>query len=228
MLSKGDKKGIFFTETVAKHLSLGDAGEVHILEWGAADGQGCRALLEESPHVQLTAVEILEEARAPLEEIRAGFGARFNYAICDSFGGLAAGPQFDVILANPPQMPYPQKGLSGISEADLRINYANAHGRELIRAIFHDARAFLRPGGQVFVGAFGFLGVRQPTRFGQVSLLSEFAQAGYQSVSILDSQHFPIRPGGVTERMLPQLKREFPFASYDKGVEVCVLRGISF
>ncbi len=74
--------------------------------------------------------------------------------------GPVRGMTFDLILANPPQMPTPP-GHDGIKDPRLLADDGGTDGWAVLDQVLREAPEHLRPGGRLLFTCFAFLGIRR-------------------------------------------------------------------
>lgn len=128
---------------------LPDAAGVRIADLGTGSGAIALALACERPRAQVFATDASEPALAIARENAAALGiGNVRFGSGSWCSALEGGP-FDLIASNPP---YIADGDPHLAEGDLRFEppgaLASGHdGLDAIRAIAHEAPAYLAPGG---------------------------------------------------------------------------------
>ena len=110
---------------------------------------------------------------------------------------------FDLILANPPQMP--------MLDGTIHDSGGN-DGRKYILEIFDQAFEHLSQNGSLYILLFDFLGINKKTS--EQPTLMELALArGYSNVQVVCEVYKKINKGGITFENIPYIKTIYP--NYD-------------
>ncbi len=136
-------------ELVQEHLA---AAPATILDLGTGSGALALALANLYPGAAVTAVDRSEPALALARENAAacGLAGRVRFVAADWFSGLAAGEQFQLIVANPPYLSDEETGATAPEVKDFEPAMALSAGTNGAAALEHilaGARAHLAPGG---------------------------------------------------------------------------------
>jgi release factor glutamine methyltransferase len=139
-------------------LSVGP-GE-RVLEIGA--GVGLAAVLAARAGATVVATDVVPEAVAAVRANAALNGVGVEARLGDCYAPVGADERFDLICANPPQMPTP----AGQDRADAVAAADNGglDGWELLDRIIAGAPGHLKPGGRLVFSIFGFLGPKGACR----------------------------------------------------------------
>ena len=144
----------FGSVLLARHLPLqpGDA----VLDLGA--GAGLIGILAARHGHRVVATDVVP---AYAECLRAnallnGVGGRLEVRTGDLFEPVS-GESFDVIAANPPQMPTPPD--REWSDPQSRMDNGGPDGWLLLDRIIRESPPHLKPGGRLVLTLFGFLGI---------------------------------------------------------------------
>lgn len=127
-----------------------------------------------------------------------------TWIVSDLFNNLSH-DRFNVILANPPQLP--------MSDED-RMTLIDWHdasgsgGRELIERLLLEAIKYLEPSGEIFMLTFDFLGIIES--YNHLPSLSHISRELGYSISVIETFSKPIRLGGKTEQNLPWIRKVYP------------------
>ena len=131
---------------------VADLESPRILDLGS--GSGCIAitLALELPRASVTAVELAAATLALAQRNAASHGAAVRFVRSDWFASLGE-QRFHLIVSNPP---YVAEGDRHLEQGDLRFEprlalASGADGLAAIRAIVHEARAHLLPGGALLI-----------------------------------------------------------------------------
>ena len=125
-----------------------------VLDMGCGSGVIAISLaLEQGGGVQVTALDVSEEALAIARENAQALGARVRFVQSDWFEALACEDRFDLILSNPPYIAADDPHLG---EGDLRYEPVDAltdgaDGLSDIRLLVTRARGHLNPGGAIWL-----------------------------------------------------------------------------
>ncbi len=124
-----------------------------VLEIGA--GIGLAAVLAARAGATVVATDIVPEAVEAVRANAALNGVGVDARLGDCYAPVGS-ERFDVICANPPQMPTPagQHRADAVAAADN----GGVDGWELLDRIIADAPEHLGPGGRLVFSIFGFLG----------------------------------------------------------------------
>ena len=144
---------------LARHLPL-RGGDV-VLDLGA--GAGFLGILVARRGHRVVATDVVpaccECTRA--NALLNGVADRLEVRTGDLFAPLN-GDTFDVIAANPPQMPTPPD--REWDDAQSRMDNGGADGWAVLHSIIHEAPAYLKPRGRLVFTFFAFLGVERALR----------------------------------------------------------------
>jgi release factor glutamine methyltransferase len=135
------------------HLAV-PPGE-RLLEIGS--GCGLAAVLAARGGARVVATDVVPEAVAAIRTNAMLNGVTIDVRLGDCYAPVP-GERFDVIAANPPQMPTPP-GPRRDDPAAAADN-GGPDGWEILDRIIDDAPAHLCPGGRVVFTVFAFLGVK--------------------------------------------------------------------
>jgi release factor glutamine methyltransferase len=137
---------------LARHLPL--QPDDHVLDLGC--GAGLVGILAARRGHRVVATDLLAACchSARGNALLNGAGDRLEVRQGDLFSPVA-GEQFDLIAANPPQMPTPANREWPDDEA--RMNNAGPDGWGVLERIIRDAPAHLKPQGRLAFTLFGFL-----------------------------------------------------------------------
>lgn len=124
-----------------------------VLEIGG--GVGLAAVLAAKAGASVVVTDILPEAVQALRANALINGAGLDARLGDCYAPVA-GERFDLICANPPQMPTPP-GRARV-DAVARADNGGVDGWEIIDRVIAGARQHLRPGGRLIFTIFAFLG----------------------------------------------------------------------
>jgi release factor glutamine methyltransferase len=141
---------------LARHLPL--QPEDRVLDLGC--GAGLVGILAARHGHRVVATDLLATCchSARGNALLNGVGDRVEVRQGDLFSPVA-GEQFDLIAANPPQMPTPANREWPDDEA--RMNNAGRDGWGILERIIRDAPAYLKPEGRLAFTLFGFLGLER-------------------------------------------------------------------
>ena len=128
--------------------------KLRVLDIGTGSGALLLALLQELPNAVGTATDISPAALAVARAnaARNGLADRCTFVACNFADGVT-GP-FDVIVSNPPYIPHDEIATLEPEVRDYDPALAldgGADGLDGYRAIAHEARRLLAPGGRLFV-----------------------------------------------------------------------------
>jgi len=146
----------FGSVLLARHLPL-QPGDI-VLDLGA--GAGLIGILVARHGHRVVATDVVP---AYTECLRAnallnGVGGRLEVRIGDLFEPVR-GETFDVIAANPPQMPTPPD--REWSDPQSRMDNGGPDGWLLVDRIIRESPLHLKPGGRLVFTLFGFLGIER-------------------------------------------------------------------
>lgn len=136
-----------------RHLAV-TAGE-RVLEIGS--GLGLAAVLAARAGASVVATDVVPEAVEAIRTNAALNGVTVDARLGDCYGPVA-GERFDLIAANPPQMPTPPGRER--DDAAAAADNGGFDGWAVLDRIIAGAPAHLRPGGRLVVSVFAFLGVK--------------------------------------------------------------------
>ena len=141
---------------LARHLPL--QPEDRVLDLGC--GAGLVGILAARQGHRIVATDLVAACchSARGNALLNGVGDRLEVRQGDLFSPVA-GEQFDLIAANPPQMPTPTN--RAWPDDESRMNNAGPDGWAVLDRIIHDAPAYLKPKGRLAFTLFGFLGVER-------------------------------------------------------------------
>ncbi|MCP4567144.1 MAG: peptide chain release factor N(5)-glutamine methyltransferase [FCB group bacterium] len=128
---------------------------VKILDIGTGSGVLALTLKLENPELDITAVDISEEALAVARENAARFKIESNVRLCrsDLFAAIAGDEKFDIIASNPPYITIGDyEGLPPEVKADPQVSLlAGDQGLDVIERILTEAPDYLNvPGYLIF------------------------------------------------------------------------------
>lgn len=141
---------------LARHLPLQQ--EDRVLDLGC--GAGLVGILAARRGHRVVATDLLAACchAARGNALLNGVGDRMEVRQGDLFSPVA-GEQFDLIAANPPQMPTPAD--REWPDDESRMNNAGLDGWAVLERIIRDAPAYLKPKGRLTITLFGFLGLER-------------------------------------------------------------------
>jgi len=146
----------FGSVLLARHLPLqpGDA----VLDLGA--GAGLIGILAARHGHRVVATDVVPTYTECLRAnaLLNGVGGRLEVRIGDLFEPVR-GETFDVIAANPPQMPTPPDREWG--DPQSRMDNGGPDGWLLLDRIIRESPLHLKPGGRMVFTLFGFLGIER-------------------------------------------------------------------
>lgn len=142
---------------LARHMGVRPTDVV--LDLGT--GVGFLGILAARTARQVVATDVIpasvECARA--NAILNGLAHKMDFRLGDLYAPVGA-MTFDLILANPPQMPAPP-GRNDLKDPRLLADDAGADGWAILDRILRGAPEHLRPGGRLLFTSFAFLGIRR-------------------------------------------------------------------
>jgi release factor glutamine methyltransferase len=161
----------------ARHLPV-RAGD-RMLEIGA--GLGLTAVLAAKAGARVVATDVVPEAVEAIRQNAALNGVAVDARLGDCYAPVA-GERFDLICANPPQMPTPpgRERDDPVAAADN----GGIDGWEILDRVIASARAHLEPGGRLVFTIFDFLG--RKTAFAKLE-----AAGLVPSIVATETQPFP-------------------------------------
>ncbi len=107
---------------------------------------------------------------------------------------------FDMILANPPQMPMLNGSLHDSGGED---------GRKYILEILENSFGHLKDNGEIYMLVFDFLGIN--TKTSDAPTIIELAEnMGYKNFKIVYEAYKQIKEGGVTYQNIPYINTIYP------------------
>jgi release factor glutamine methyltransferase len=196
----------------ARHVGA-RAGE-RVLEIGA--GLGLTAVLLARAGARVVATDVVPEAVEAIKQNAALNGVQIDVRLGDCYAPIV-GERFDLICANPPQMPTP----SGREREDpvAAADNGGLDGWAILDRVIEGAPAHLAPRGRLVVTIFGFLGLK--TAFAKVE-----AVGLRPSVLARETQPFP-RIGYERIDLIRALDREgtLPAGELPRTVERLVIQG---
>ena len=169
-------------------------------------GLGLAAVLAARSGAKVTAIDVLPEA---VEAMRANAvlnNVSIDARLGDCYAPIA-GERFDLICANPPQMPTPPGRER--RDAAAAADNGGADGWELLDRVIAGAPRHLRPGGRLIFTIFAFLG--QKTAFAKVeaaglapviiaSEIQSFPRIGYERLDHIRTHDLEATvPPGIPE-----------------------------
>lgn len=114
---------------------------------------------------------------------------------------------FDLILANPPQMPM---------TSGLLHDSGGRDGRKFILEILENSYKYLKEDGNIYMLLFDFLGINQKTN--EYSTIIELAEdIGYKDFKVMYETYKEIKEGGVTYQNIPYIKTIYPNYEFYQG-----------
>ena len=126
--------------------------------------------------------------------------------------------RYDMILANPPQMPM----LNGSVHDSGGID-----GRKYILQILKESIPHLKDKGDLYLLLFDFLGLDKRTG-DMPSLLEISKDFGYQASEELCSVDKIIKPGSVTEESIPHINSIYPYYDFGEEDKKCKIKILKF
>jgi release factor glutamine methyltransferase len=144
-------------------------------------GLGLAAVLMAKAGARVVATDVVPEA---VEAIRANAllnGVDVDARLGDCYAPVV-GERFDLVCANPPQMPTPPGRAR--RDAVAAADNGGEDGWEILDRVIRDAPAHLAPGGRLLVSIFGFLGRK--------AALARLEAAGFEPAIVAsETQAFP-------------------------------------
>ncbi|MBP5679322.1 MAG: methyltransferase [Bacilli bacterium] len=125
---------------------------------------------------------------------------------------------YDMILANPPQMPM----ISGSVHDSGGID-----GREYILQILKESLGHLKKDGDLYVLMFDFLGLDRRTG-DMPSILEISKDYGYQDTELVYSADKEIKKGSVTEESIPHIQSIYPYYDFGEEEKKCKINILRF
>lgn len=110
---------------------------------------------------------------------------------------------FDLILANPPQMPMKNGSLHDSGGND---------GRKFILEILENSYEYLKIDGSIYMLLFDFLGIEKKTS-NDLAIIELAKNIGYKNFEIMYEAYKEIKNGGVTYQNIPYINQVYP--NYD-------------
>jgi release factor glutamine methyltransferase len=160
-----------------RHLTV-RAGE-RVLELGS--GIGLAAVLLARQGAEVVATDVVPEAVAAIRTNAGLNGVTVDARLGDCYAPVA-GEQFDLICANPPQMPTPPG--RGRADAAALADNGGADGWAMLDRIIAGAPAHLVPRGRLVFTIFAFLGRK--------AALARLERAGFTPAVLgTETQGFP-------------------------------------
>ena len=129
---------------------------VTALDFGTGTGCIAIALAAKSPHAKITALDISPEALAMAKTNAAQnkVAERIEFLHGDGFAALQTGPQFDLIVSNPPYIASAEIATLDPEVRDFDPRGAldgGADGLDFYRRLAAEAKIFLNPAGKIMV-----------------------------------------------------------------------------
>lgn len=125
---------------------------------------------------------------------------------------------YDIILANPPQMPM----LNGSVHDSGGVN-----GRKYILQILKESLPHLKDNGDLYLLLFDFLGLEKRT--GDMPSLLEISQEyGYHDIEEMFSADKIITPGSVTYDSIPHINSIYPLYDFGQEDKKCKIKILKF
>ena len=139
-----------------KFLVSCHASPVTALDFGTGTGCIAIALAAKSPHAKITALDISPEALAMAKTNAAQnkVAERIEFLHGDGFAALQTGPQFDLIVSNPPYIASAEIATLEPEVKDFDPRGAldgGADGLDFYRRLAAEAIPFLKPDGKLMV-----------------------------------------------------------------------------
>lgn len=189
------------------------AGE-RVLELGA--GLGLAAVLAARAGARVVATDIVPEAVEAVRANAALNGVAIDARLGDCYAPVA-GERFDLICANPPQMPTPPGRER--DDAAAAADNGGADGWALLDRVIAGAREHLSPRGRLVFSIFGFLGRK-------TALARLEAQGFVPSVLAAETQPFP-RLGYERLEHIRRVDREgaVPEKETPRTIERIIIKG---
>ena len=187
-----------------------------VLEIGA--GLGLAAVLAARAGAHVVATDIVPEAVDALRANAALNGVAIDARAGDCYGPVE-GERFDVICANPPQMPTPPGRER--RDATAAADNGGPDGWALLDRIIEGAPRHLRPRGRLVFSIFAFLGCK--------TALAKLRERGFEpSIIAREIQGFP-RLGYERLEHLRSVDREgtLPAQGWPDGVERFIIQGVT-
>ena len=116
--------------------------------------------------------------------------------------------RFEVIIANPPQMPMVDESLH---------DSGGIYGREIIEKIIVNAPKYLLPNGEVYMLLFDFLAVDKC--YTQLPSIKQIFEKYGFSMQIIKRVKRLVRKGGETEKSLKYIMEKYPSYSFESDGE---------
>ena len=116
--------------------------------------------------------------------------------------------RFEVIIANPPQMPMVDESLH---------DSGGIYGREIIEKIIVNAPKYLLPNGEVYMLLFDFLAVDKC--YNQLPSIKQIFEKYGFSMQIIKRVKRLVRKGGETEKSLKYIMEKYPSYSFESDGE---------
>ena len=150
-----------------------------VLEIGTGSGAIAISLAAELPQVEITATDISKDAleTATTNAVSHDVLGRIKFLEADLFAGVAG--KFDIIVSNPPYIPSTEiKTLQKEVKAfdPLLALDGGGDGLDFYRAIFQDAKAFLKPKGKACVE----IGLAQEDDISRIATAN-----GYNNITVI-------------------------------------------
>jgi release factor glutamine methyltransferase len=193
---------------LARHLPLRESDR--LLDLGC--GAGLIAILAARRGHRVVATDLVPACCecARTNALLNGVGDRVEVRTGDLFAPVT-GESFDVIAANPPQMPTPSD--RDFTDDESRMHNAGPDGWELLTRIIGEAPRFLAPRGRLVLSLFGFLGLERALR--------ELRAAGLTpTILAREVQPFP----RLGRERLPHLRRRDTGGSLPAGLPAACSR----
>ena len=116
---------------------------------------------------------------------------------------------YDLILANPPQMPMTNGSLHDSGGKD---------GRDFILEILEDSYEHLNVNGNIYMLLFDFLGIDQKTN-NDPTIIELAKNIGYKDFKVMYEAYKEIKEGGVTYQNIPYINKIYPYYDFYKNQE---------
>lgn len=133
-----------------------------------------------------------------------------NCFLSNYYEKISQDQKYDIVLANPPQMPMKEGSLHDSGGED---------GRIFILDIMKQTINYLKENGSLYILLFDFLGIDVRTS-SQESLVEIATKIGYQNSEIMFEAIKSIKPGSVTWESIPHINSIYPLYDFVTGDNV--------